>query len=137
MTDVESNIVTLQALRDMGIYISIDDFGTAYSSLNYLKRLPVNSLKIDRSFVKDIEDLNSADHAIVRAVIALGKSLNFNLVAEGVETELQHQLLRSYGCDEAQGYFFSKALPSLEAANWILAQDYIDRGLVLGSSTQI
>jgi diguanylate cyclase (GGDEF)-like protein len=120
MTDVESNIVTLQALRDMGIYISIDDFGTAYSSLNYLKRLPVNSLKIDRSFVKDITNLASTDHAIVRAVIALGKSLHFSLVAEGVENEVQCQFLHDYGCNEAQGYFFSKPLPASHTLEWLV-----------------
>jgi predicted signal transduction protein with EAL and GGDEF domain len=125
MTDVETNIVTLQALRDMGIYISIDDFGTAYSSLNYLKRLPVNSLKIDRSFVKDITDLTSADHAIVRAVIALGQSLHFSLVAEGVENEVQRQWLRDYGCDEAQGYLFSKPLPAANALEWMLKTNYL------------
>jgi diguanylate cyclase (GGDEF)-like protein/PAS domain S-box-containing protein len=124
MTDVESNIITLQTLRDMGIYISIDDFGTAYSSLNYLKRLPVNSLKIDRSFVKDITDLTSADHAIVRAVIALGKSLHFSLVAEGVENEVQHQWLRDYGCDEAQGYLFSKPLPAPATLEWMLRANH-------------
>lgn len=123
MTDVESNIVTLQTLRDMGIYISVDDFGTAYSSLNYLKRLPVNSLKIDRSFVKDISDLASADHAIVRAVIALGKSLHFSIIAEGVENDVQRQFLRDYGCDEAQGYFFSKPLPVAATFEWIIPKD--------------
>lgn len=127
MTDVESNIITLQALKDMGIYISIDDFGTAYSSLNYLKRLPVNSLKIDRSFVKDMTDLDSADHAIVRAVIALGKSLHFGVVAEGVETEVQQQVLRHYGCDEAQGYIFSQPLLARETLEWIAAHDAVQR----------
>jgi diguanylate cyclase (GGDEF)-like protein/PAS domain S-box-containing protein len=119
MTDVESNIITLQALRDMGIYISIDDFGTAYSSLNYLKRLPINSLKIDRSFVMDMTDLDSADHAIVRAVIALGKSLRFSVVAEGVETNVQQQVLGHYGCDEAQGYFFSRPLAAAVTLEWL------------------
>jgi diguanylate cyclase (GGDEF)-like protein/PAS domain S-box-containing protein len=118
MTDVETTIITLKALRDMGVYISIDDFGTAYSSLNYLKRLPINSLKIDRSFVKDITDLASADHAIVRAVIALGQSLHFSLVAEGVENEVQAEFLRHYGCNEAQGYLFSRPLPASATLVW-------------------
>jgi diguanylate cyclase (GGDEF)-like protein/PAS domain S-box-containing protein len=134
MTDVESNIVTLQTLRDMGIYVSIDDFGTAYSSLNYLKRLPVNSLKIDRSFVMDMTDLDSADHAIVRAVIALGKSLRFSVVAEGVETNVQQQVLGHYGCDEAQGYFFSKPLPASATLEWMTQLELRLREKPLGNN---
>jgi diguanylate cyclase (GGDEF)-like protein/PAS domain S-box-containing protein len=127
MTDVESNIGTLKTLRDMGIYISIDDFGTAYSSLNYLKRLPVNSLKIDKSFVEDISDTESADTAIVQAVIALGKSLGFSLIAEGVEDTEQLSFLRGAGCDEAQGYWFSKPMTAADTAEWIRAQSFLKR----------
>ena len=116
MDDVENNIKTLSELRNMGIYISVDDFGTAYSSLNYLKKLPVSCLKIDRSFVKDISlnALDSADVAIVKAIVALGKALGFHLVAEGVETLDQAEFLQSLGCDEAQGYYFCKPLPPTE-----------------------
>jgi EAL domain-containing protein (putative c-di-GMP-specific phosphodiesterase class I) len=123
MTDVESNIVTLQTLKDMGVSISIDDFGTAYSSLNYLKRLPINSLKIDKSFVEDISDLTSTDTAIVQAVIALGKSLGFNLIAEGVEDEKQLLFLRGAGCNEAQGYWFAKPLAARDTLEWLRAQE--------------
>jgi diguanylate cyclase (GGDEF)-like protein len=119
MTDVESNIVTLQTLKDMGVYISIDDFGTAYSSLNYLKRLPINSLKIDKSFVEDISDITSTDTAIVQAVIALGKSLKFSLIAEGVEDDKQLLFLRGAGCDEAQGYYFSRPMAAPDVLNWL------------------
>lgn len=116
MDDVESNITTLNQLRDMGFYIAIDDFGTAYSSLNYLKRLPVNCLKIDRSFIKDIsfKTLDSVDTAIVKAIVALGKALDFHLVAEGVETLEQANFLQFLGCYEAQGFYFCKPLPASE-----------------------
>jgi diguanylate cyclase (GGDEF)-like protein/PAS domain S-box-containing protein len=127
MTDVESNIGILNTLRHMGVYISVDDFGTAYSSLNYLKRLPVNSLKIDKSFVEDISDTESADTAIVQAVIALGKSLGFSLIAEGVEDKQQLSFLRGAGCDEAQGYWFSKPMSAADTFEWIKAQSFLKR----------
>jgi predicted signal transduction protein with EAL and GGDEF domain len=119
MTDVETNIVTLQTLKDMGVYISVDDFGTAYSSLNYLKRLPINSLKIDKSFVEDISDVTSTDTAIVQAVIALGNSLGFSLIAEGVEDDKQLLFLRGAGCDEAQGYYFSRPMQASDVLTWL------------------
>ncbi len=111
MTDVENNITKLNCIKEMGVQISIDDFGTGYSSLNYLKRLPVNNLKIDRSFIIGIEergDTPTVDETIVKSVIALGKSMDFGLVAEGIETEEQHQFLKSLDCDQAQGYLFSR-----------------------------
>jgi diguanylate cyclase (GGDEF)-like protein/PAS domain S-box-containing protein len=123
MTEVENNIVTLQTLKDMGVCVSIDDFGTAYSSLNYLKRLPINSLKIDKSFVEDISDADSADTAIVQAVIALGKSLGFSLIAEGVEDDKQLLFLRGAGCDEAQGYHFSRPMRARDALAWMVNRD--------------
>ncbi len=111
MSDVEQNIDKLNQIKDMGVQMSIDDFGTGYSSLNYLKRLPVNNLKIDRSFIMGVErigDTPSVDETIIKSVIALGKSMDFGVVAEGIETEEQHQLLKSLDCDQAQGYLFSK-----------------------------
>ncbi len=117
MTDVESNIEKLSKIRDAGIQVSIDDFGTGYSSLNYLKRLPVHHLKIDRSFIMDITESSggdSADAAIVRSVVALGKSMEFELIAEGIETEEQHNFVCSLDCDQAQGYLYSKPISADE-----------------------
>ncbi len=111
--DVEGAIKTLQELKQLGVHISIDDFGTGYSSLNYLKSFPVDRLKIDRSFVKDI--LSSPDDdAIVSAVIGLAASLRLGVVAEGVETEAQLGVLRSKNCDEIQGYYLSRPIPAQE-----------------------
>ena len=97
----------LNRLSEMGLHISIDDFGTGYSSLAHLKRFSVNTLKIDRSFVKDIE-ASSADEAITSAIISMGRSLNLQVIAEGVETEGQFALLKEKHCDEMQGYLFSR-----------------------------
>jgi diguanylate cyclase (GGDEF)-like protein len=110
MRDEEAVTATLRALHDRGIRIALDDFGTGYSSLNYLRRLPVDTLKIDRSFVLDIEsDAGSA--ALVEAIIAMARALRLRVVAEGVETAGQQDRLRRWGCDEFQGFLFSPALP--------------------------
>jgi diguanylate cyclase (GGDEF)-like protein len=113
MQDVQENIRTLSILRALGIQIAMDDFGTGYSSLAYLARLPINSLKIDRSFITEMAN-SPQDMGIVTTIIALAHSMNLKVVAEGVETEEQSQLLKLLKCDEAQGYLFSKPLPAAE-----------------------
>jgi diguanylate cyclase (GGDEF)-like protein/PAS domain S-box-containing protein len=113
MDNPELSIKKLHQLSSMGIEIAIDDFGTGYSSLSYLKKLPLNKLKIDQSFVRDIPD-DEEDIAITKAIIALGKSLKFKIIAEGVETQAQKDFMIENGCDLMQGYFFSKPLPAHE-----------------------
>ncbi len=113
MTKPEEAIVKLEQASNMGIGIAIDDFGTGYSSLAYLKRLPVGKLKIDQSFVKGIPD-DKEDIAITKAIIALAKSLNLNLIAEGVETNTQKEFLLENGCKHIQGYYYNKPMPADE-----------------------
>ena len=109
MEDADVTVANLLALRDLKVGVSIDDFGTGYSSLSYLKRFPVTTLKIDRSFVTDVVT-NSADAGIVRAVVAMAHGLKLNVIAEGVETKEQFAYLRENGCDALQGYWFSRPL---------------------------
>ena len=111
MEDVKHSIATLRAVRDLGVSIAIDDFGTGFSSLSYLSRLPVDTLKIDRSFVVEMTDPEGG-RSLVPAIIGLAHSLKLKVVAEGVETEDQQRLLRLLGCDEMQGYLFGKPAPS-------------------------
>ncbi|WP_333606915.1 putative bifunctional diguanylate cyclase/phosphodiesterase [Arsukibacterium sp.] len=105
MRDVESTNAVLHSLSDMGIRLSIDDFGTGYSSLNYLRRFPINTLKIDKCFVNQLS-ANPDDATIVQAVISMGKSLHQRVIAEGVETQAQYAFLLAEHCDEGQGYYF-------------------------------
>jgi diguanylate cyclase (GGDEF)-like protein/PAS domain S-box-containing protein len=111
INDAEDALQKLQALATLGVKLSIDDFGTGYSSLNYLKRFPLNKLKIDRSFVQETPD-NDSDVAICTAIINLSHALNLKVIAEGVETEAQKMFLTNAGCDEMQGYLFSPAIPA-------------------------
>jgi EAL domain-containing protein (putative c-di-GMP-specific phosphodiesterase class I) len=111
MEDVKHNIASLRALRAMAITIAIDDFGTGFSSLSYLAKLPVDTLKIDRSFVTDMT-AGPQGLALVSTIINLAHSLKLKVVAEGVETEEQSRLLRLLRCDEMQGFLFSKPVPA-------------------------
>jgi diguanylate cyclase len=99
----------LRDLKRIGVQLALDDFGTGYSSLSYLKEFPIDALKVDESFVREIsDDLRSA--SIVRAILSMGKSLNQRVIAEGVETAEQFALLRAQGCQEGQGFYFSRPL---------------------------
>jgi EAL domain-containing protein (putative c-di-GMP-specific phosphodiesterase class I) len=147
MGDPQRAIRTLSLIRDLGVRFAIDDFGTGYSSLAYLKKLPVSSIKIDKSFVKNME--HDRDNAIiVRSIIDLGHNLGLKVVAEGVETQEAQNMLRSYDCDEMQGYFYSRPIPAdavtkylktppveptqsnVEAQNCALAPQSIKRKLI-------
>jgi diguanylate cyclase (GGDEF)-like protein/PAS domain S-box-containing protein len=131
MKNVEQNIRMLEDLKALGLNISIDDFGTGYSSLAYLKRFPLNTLKIDRSFIKDITE-NTDDQEITKAIIAMGQNLNLKVLAEGVETQKQLDILRFSGCDYIQGYFYSEPLSASEVAPFLKNKSLInDRQLEL------
>ena len=110
MRNAETTSATLGELKALGVRIAIDDFGTGYSSLSYLKRFTIDSLKIDRSFVDGLPG-DRDDRAIARAVITLAHSLRLNVVAEGVETAGQLAFLAAHGCDQSQGYYFSRPVP--------------------------
>jgi EAL domain-containing protein (putative c-di-GMP-specific phosphodiesterase class I) len=110
MQDAESTLATLHALKALGIQLAIDDFGTGYSSLTYLKRFPIDTLKIDRSFVDGLGQ-DAQDTAIVRSVVALAKTLHLSVTGEGVETAEQQMHLEELGCDLAQGYMFARPSP--------------------------
>jgi diguanylate cyclase (GGDEF)-like protein len=118
MEDVKLAGRVLGELRDLGVRVAIDDFGTGYSSLGYLRNLPVDTLKVDRSFVRDVTT-NQDSAAIATAILAMSKSLRLNVVAEGVETQEQLDFLIEHECPEVQGFFFSKPLPSAEFVEWL------------------
>ncbi len=117
----ETALALLQQLHECGVRISIDDFGTGYSSLSYLKRIHIDKLKIDQSFVRDLGQ-NGGDEALVEAMIHMSRSLRLTIVAEGVETQEQLDCLKARGCNEVQGYFFSRPLPADEFEAWIDAR---------------
>ena len=118
MADAEQSIATLDALTALGVRLAIDDFGTGYSSLAYLKRFPIDKLKIDRGFVAGLAD-DADDREIAATIIAMARGLHLDVLAEGVETEQQLALLRQFGCDQYQGYLFSRPLPADEFAAWL------------------
>lgn len=123
LDNIEGTVATINALKEIGIRFSLDDFGTGYSSLQYLKRLPLDQLKIDQSFVRDLAT-DSSDKVIVRTIIVMAQSLGLNVIAEGVETEEQRQLLLDMGCTNYQGYLFSKPVP-IEQFEELLKQGVI------------
>ncbi len=112
-------IETMNAIRKLGVGLSLDDFGTGYSSLSRLAHLPIRELKIDRSFMRDVESDASA-RAIVTAVVRVGQSLKMTVVAEGVETQGQRDLLKELGCDVFQGFLFARAMPPEAFERWLL-----------------
>nr|WP_283829394.1 EAL domain-containing protein [Bradyrhizobium diazoefficiens] len=120
-------LATLHALRALGVRIALDDFGTGYSSLSYLRSFPFDKIKIDQSFVRDL-GANREAQAIIRSIVSLGKGLGVTITAEGVETEAELSCLRAEGCDEGQGYLFSKARPNAEIIGLLAAQRGIDGG---------
>ncbi len=103
----------MQELKGLGVRLSMDDFGTGYSSLSYLRTFPFDGLKIDRSFMTDLHAADDSK-AIIQAIIGLGRALSLTVTAEGVETQEQLELLRQYGCDEAQGYLLNRPMPPEE-----------------------
>ena len=115
----------LDRLKAMGLRISVDDFGTGYSSLGHLKDLPIDKVKIDRSFVHDLP-ANRDSAAITRAIIQMGRSLGLTVIAEGVETEAQRDFLATLGCDELQGMLISPPLPQAAFEAWVLQRQRLD-----------
>jgi len=118
LTNADKTVTALQELKAMGIKLAIDDFGMGYSSLSYLKRFPVSTLKIDRSFIRDVA-IDPDDAAITTAIINMAKALNVRVIAEGVENEAQMSFLRAHQCDGIQGYYFSRPLTAEDATTWI------------------
>ncbi len=110
----------LEAIHSRGIGLAIDDFGTGYSSMSLMKHFPIDTIKIDRSFVRDLAR-DSEDQAIAQAIISMGKALGMTVVAEGVETIEQETFLREHACDETQGFLFSKAVPPAQLAELLRA----------------
>ena len=127
MNHAEQSVRQLSTLRDIGLTISVDDFGTGYSSLAYLKSLPVHKLKIDQSFVRDIPD-DRNNMAIAEAVIALGKALDLDIIAEGIETAEQARFLRERGCPNGQGYFFARPADAANTTEYLKLASHDDRG---------
>jgi EAL domain-containing protein (putative c-di-GMP-specific phosphodiesterase class I) len=116
MKHAESTVSVLKALKNIGVQLAVDDFGTGYSSLSYLRQFPIDSLKVDQSFVHEISS-KTEDSVIVSAVISMGNSLNKRVIAEGVETREQLDFLTAAGCEEAQGYYFNRPMVAEQFAS--------------------
>jgi diguanylate cyclase len=121
MGNINRAVALLQQIRELGVSLSIDDFGTGYSSLAYLKRLPLDTLKIDRSFIQDVP-ASRQDMEIIQAVIGMAHTLHLKVVAEGVETPQQLAFLQEHGCDYLQGYLLSRPLPLLQLLDFLRQQ---------------
>ena len=115
--DIMKQPLTLKEFREFGIQISLDDFGSGYTSLGYLKRLPIDTLKIDHSFIRDCTD--SSNLTIIQGIITISQKMGFKTIAEGAETQEQHDFLQNLECDQFQGFLRSKALPAQEIADII------------------
>ena len=137
-SDMEHTISSLQQLKQLGISISIDDFGTGYSSFNYLKEFPIDTLKIDQSFVKELHHKPN-DEAIVKTIISIAHNLNLKVVAEGIETKEQLIFLQQHLCDQGQGYFFSKPMPATELKDKLFEVQQVvnDHGMPEGTRNRI
>jgi EAL domain-containing protein (putative c-di-GMP-specific phosphodiesterase class I) len=120
MHDTEAAIRVLERLREIGVEISVDDFGTGHSSLAYLTRLPISALKIDQSFVQAIKGTGLSDEGVIaQAIISLAHNLSLKVVGEGVETAPQFEFLRQHACDEVQGYHFGRPMPAGEFERFV------------------
>jgi EAL domain-containing protein (putative c-di-GMP-specific phosphodiesterase class I) len=126
MHDAEKSMWVLNELREMGIRVAIDNFGIGYSSLSMLKKFPLDTIKIDRSFIREITGI-AKDHALTNAVIAMGKALSLNVVAQGVETKEQSEYLRQNACDEFQGFYLNKPVPANQISELLLRQSNITK----------
>jgi EAL domain-containing protein (putative c-di-GMP-specific phosphodiesterase class I) len=123
LKNVDQSIEKMQQLQNSGIGFSMDDFGIGYSSLSYLKRLPLDQLKIDQSFVRDIA-IDPNDAIIARTIIAMAQNMNLQVIAEGVETEAQKNFLEQNGCSTFQGYFFGRPVPVKEFEQQLIDRNY-------------
>ncbi|GAM64916.1 sensory box/GGDEF family protein scrC [Vibrio ishigakensis] len=117
----DETVALLNRIKELGVQLSIDDFGTGYSALSYLQKFPFSKLKIDRSFLQDMESTPSSQE-LVNAIIAMAKALNLRVVAEGVETDWDREYLQSHKCEYAQGFYFSKPLPAAEFEALLIEQ---------------
>jgi EAL domain-containing protein (putative c-di-GMP-specific phosphodiesterase class I) len=122
--DVDQTLAAVRALKALGVRLSLDDFGTGYSSLSYLTRFAVDKLKIDQSFVREMTTSKEAAK-IVKTIIALGRSLGMETIAEGIETDEQSRILRGYGCNQAQGYHYSRPIPAGDFARLFDSEGHI------------
>ena len=130
ITDPDVALASLRRLTDLGVRIALDDFGTGYSSLSLLQRFPLQRIKIDRAFVHGVAD-RASDRSLVRTIVAMGTSLGLDLVAEGVETVQQLQVLRDLGCHKAQGYLISHPVPADAMRSTVAALERLGRSPVL------